>query len=194
AQLAAGYAPQLRVAGSAVGAAPADIDEVARLHDGGPAGSLVLAGAVGLATAYPRVPFQGILNADGRAAVQQISTMCTEEMAVRFAFKSLDGYTTVPDAMELPEWRRVLDAVRLGRTAPAPPAMVYHSVGDELIPVTQGTALHRRWCDRGATVQFQGAVLGEHLAGLFAGAPLAVRYLDERFAGTAAPSTCGLVP
>lgn len=194
AQRAAAYAPDLKVVGSAVGAAPADLGALAKLHDGGPASGFILAAAVGLAKAYPQVPFATILNAEGKKAVAAISTMCTEELVPQFAFKRLDGYTTVPDPMALPEWRKVLADIKLGGVAPKSPAMIYHAPADELVLFTEGVELQAAWCARGAKVQFQPAVLGEHVGGAITGAPLAVDYLANRFAGAAAPNTCTARP
>lgn len=190
AELAARYAPELRIAGAAVGAAPADVGAMARLHDGGPASGLVLAGAVGLATAYPDVPFDEILTERGRQAVAEISTMCTEEMSARFAFQRLDGYTTVQDPMSLPEWREVLDDIRLGKVAPEPPVMIYHSPADELVTFDQALRLYGDWCDGGAAVLLQPLVPGEHIVGAVAGAPVAVQYLNGQFSGTPARASC----
>lgn len=190
AELASTYAPELDVAGAAVGAAPADVEAMARVHDGGPASALVLAGAVGLAHAYPDVPFEEILNEQGKQAVADISEMCTEEMSYRFAFRKLDSFTTVEDPMSLPEWQTVLADIRLGAVAPAAPVMVYHAPADELVLFTQGVQLQNDWCAGGTTVQFQPAVAGEHVSGAVAGAPLAVDYLGGRFSGQSAPSTC----
>ncbi len=190
AELESGYAPELDVAGAAVGAAPADVEAMARVHDGGPASGLVLAGAVGLATAYPDTPFQEILTEEGKKAVAEISTQCVEEFSVNYAFRKLDSYTTVDDPMSLPEWQRVLHDIRLGSAAPDAPVMIYHSPTDELVLFDQALQLNGDWCDGGATVQFQPAVLGDHVVGAITGAPLAVDYLAGRFSGSDAPNTC----
>ncbi|MBA0127154.1 hypothetical protein H0B56_16510 [Haloechinothrix sp. YIM 98757] len=189
AELAAGYAPELSTAGAAVGAAPADVGDVARLHDGGPASGLVLAGAVGLARAYPDAPFEEILNADGEEMAADISTMCTEELSQEYAFRELEEFTTVDDPMSLPEWQDVFADIRLGTAAPEAPALIYHSPADEVVPYDHGLRLHNDWCAAGSTVSFQ-TVAGDHVAAAVAGAPLAVEYLAGRFAGQQATSTC----
>jgi len=190
AELENGYAPELDVVGSAVGAAPADLKAMARVHDGGPASGLILAAAVGLAKAFPQAPFAEILTAEGKQMAKAIGKQCVEELTVNYAFKKLSSYTTVDDPMALPSWRAVLAAVRLGKGRPKAPAMIYHAPGDELVLFNQGVQLQQQWCAAGATVQFQPAVAGEHLTGAITGAPLAVDYLAGRFAKKPAPSTC----
>ncbi|WP_157361819.1 lipase family protein [Haloechinothrix halophila] len=194
AQRAADYAPELNVAGAAVGAAPADMEDMANLHDGGPASGLVLAAAVGLARAYPDAPFEEILTDEGKEMAAEISTQCVEEFSARYAFRSLSSYTTVDDPMALPEWQRVLDDIRLGGTTPQAPAMIYHSPTDELVTFDQAIVLNEAWCGSGATVQFQPAVIGDHVLGAITGAPLAVDYLGGRFTGQQAPDTCATAP
>ncbi|MPY81261.1 MAG: prolyl oligopeptidase family serine peptidase [Actinophytocola sp.] len=194
AQRAADYAPELNVAGSAVGAAPADMETMANLHDGGPASGLVLAAAVGLARAYPDAPFDEILTDEGKQMAAEISTQCVEEFSSRYAFRSLASYTTVDDPMALPEWQRVLDDIRLGGTTPQTPAMIYHSPTDELVTFDQAITLNRAWCAGGGTVQLQPAVVGDHVVGAVTGAPLAVDYLGGRFTGQQAPDTCATAP
>lgn len=193
AESAAGYAPDLNVVGAAVGAAPADVEAMARLHDGGPASALVLAGAVGLAKAFPSAPFEEILNDAGRQMVADISVMCTEEMSYTFPLQKLDSYTTVADPMSLPEWQQVFDDIQLGNTAPKSPVMIYHSPADELVIFDQGIKLHTDWCAAGAGVQLR-PIVGEHITGAIAGSPIAVDYLAGRFSGQDAPSTCGILP
>jgi hypothetical protein len=187
-ELAADYAPELAIAGSAVGAAPADVEEMARLHDGGPASALVLAGAVGLATAYPDAPFEEILTEEGKRAVEEISTMCVDEMSTRFAFTRLEDLTTVDDPKSLPEWQDVFSDILLGTAAPANPAMIYHSPADELVLFTQGVRLHQDWCDAGADVLFNPLPPGEHIIAAITGAPMAVEFLGARFSGQDLPA------
>ncbi|PXY28429.1 hypothetical protein BAY60_15815 [Prauserella muralis] len=190
AQLEASYAPELDIRGAAVGAPPTDPESLAEVHDGGPFSGLVIAAALGLATAYPDAPFEEILTAEGRRAMAALATMCVEEFSTRFALRTVGSYTTVDDPMALPRWQDVLDAVRLGGTAPSSPTMIYHSPTDELVLFDQGVQLHSAWCRGGATVRFQPAVAGEHVLGAVTGAPLAVDYLAGRFAGRPAPDTC----
>ncbi|GAA5129283.1 lipase family protein [Haloechinothrix salitolerans] len=193
-QRAADYAPELNVAGAAVGAAPADMEAMANLHDGGPASGLVLAAAVGLARAYPDAPFEEILTDEGKEMAAEISTQCVEEFSVRYAFRSLSSYTTVDDPMSLPEWQKVLDDIELGNTTPKAPAMIYHSPTDELVTFDQAITLNEAWCAGGGTVQFQPAVVGDHVLGAITGAPLAVDYLGGRFSGQQPPNTCATAP
>lgn len=193
AEQAASYAPKMKVVGSAVGASPADLEEVARLHDGGPASGLVLAAAVGLARAYPSAPFEEILTREGKRMAKDIGTLCTTDMVAKYPMRKLANYTTVADPIAMPAWQRVLDTVELGTRAPRAPIMLYHSPADELILFDQGLKLRSQWCSAGVDVQFT-PVAGDHIGGAITGAPLVVSYLADRFAGEPARSTCAVSP
>ncbi|MPZ67140.1 MAG: lipase [Pseudonocardiaceae bacterium] len=189
-ELAPTYAPQLRIAGIASGGTPADLEPVVRHLDGGPFSGLALAGAVGLATAYPDLRFRSILTPEGEAAVERISTQCVDEFTRDFAFRRLADLTTVDDPVALPQWQRVLDANRLGTTPPAAPVLLYHAALDELIPVTVARQLAADYCARDVTVRYLESPIDEHVSYAANAAPAAVTWLAERFAGQPASSTC----
>lgn len=189
-ELAPAYAPQLRIVGIASGGTPADLEPVVRHLDGGPFSGLALAGAVGLATAYPALPFRSILTPQGRAAVERISTQCVDEFTRDFAFRRLAEFTTVDDPVALPAWQRVLDANRLGTTAPALPVLLYHAALDELIPVKVARQLAADYCARDVTVGYLESPVDDHVSYAATAAPAVVSWLADRFAARPAPSTC----
>lgn len=189
-QLAPSYAPELRLRGIASGGTPADLDAVVDHLDGGPFSGLVLAGAVGLATAYPDLPFQSILTPRGREAMARISTQCVDEFTRDFAFRELSDFTTVADPAGLPAWQQVLADNRLGRVAPPAPVLLYHATFDELIPVAVARRLAADYCARDATVRYVESPVGDHVSYAGTAAPAVVSWLADRFAGRPATSTC----
>nr|WP_243859262.1 lipase family protein [Amycolatopsis arida] len=191
AELHPSYAPELRVAGAAPGGVPADLVEVAKFNDGGPAFGLVIGAATGLATAYPDVPFEEILNDRGRALVERVKEACTVELGAAAPFGRLAQFTTVPDPLDDPRWQARLAENRAGQHAPSAPVFLYHGTLDELIPYRVGRDLRDRYCDRGATVRWQPIPLAEHIAGVAAGGPIAMEWLGQRFAGAPVVDSCG---
>lgn len=189
-EMAPTYAPQLRIAGIASGGTPADLEPVVRHLDGGPFSGLALAGAVGLATAYPDLPWRSILTPQGKAAVERISTQCVAEFTREFTFRRLADLTTVDDPVALPQWQQVLDTNRLGTTAPAAPVLLYHAALDELIPVTVARQLATDYCARDATVRYVESPVDDHVTYAATAAPAAVTWLADRFARQPAPNTC----
>jgi pimeloyl-ACP methyl ester carboxylesterase len=190
AELAAAYAPELRIAGVATGGVPADLTAVARFNEGNVGFSLVLAAAAGHAAAYPDVPLTTILNDAGRATIPRVTSACTVELVTIAPFGRLSDYTTVPDPLSHPRWQARLAENRAGQTAPTAPVYLYHGTLDELIPYSVGESLRRAYCGLGARVQWQPVALSEHVLGVTLGGPVAMNWLGDRFAGRPATSNC----
>lgn len=189
-ELQPGYAPELRIAGAAEGGVPADIAQVARAIDGGPASGLYFGAAVGLSRAYPEIGAESFLNDRGRAAFARIGGECIDQFAREYAFQRLEDYTTVGDPLALPAVQRVVAEDRLGRRTPAAPLHVYHAALDELIPVAGVRALVAGYCAAHVAVDYREDLLSDHVSLAATGAPEAVAYLAARFQGLPAPRTC----
>lgn len=190
AELAPTYAPELQIVGAAAGGVPANLGNVARKIDGGPLSGFVLAAAVGLDRAYPSLRLKDLLNESGAVAAEAIASMCQYEWTMAFANKSMADFTTAADPLNLPRVRRILDANTLGRTDPAIPLYIYESVHDEFMPLDDVRALVRTYCDQGNPVQYYEDAVSEHISLAGQGAPAAIAWLGDRFAGSAAPSNC----
>jgi hypothetical protein len=68
---------------------------------------------------------------------------------------------------------------------------VVHSTLDDIVPYAQGRAMARSWCARGARVRFDTSVALTHLGAAATAFPAAFSWLEARFAGVPAVSTCG---
>jgi Secretory lipase len=64
----------------------------------------------------------------------------------------------------------------------------------ELAPIGPDRQLLRRFCAAGVKVEHVETLLGEHPAVALTGAPGAVAYLVDRFAGRPAPDNCAAIP
>jgi Secretory lipase len=78
----------------------------------------------------------------------------------------------------------------LGQHRPAGPLYVYQAVEDELIPIADVDGLMAQYCAEGVTVDYQRNLASEHLTLVGTGAFAALHWLEDRFAGEAAPNTC----
>jgi hypothetical protein len=190
AELAPAYAPELDIVGAAAGGVPANLGNVARKIDGGPLSGFVLAAAVGLDRAYPAMRLPGLLNESGRIAAEAVSTMCQYEWTMAFANKRMADFTTVANPLELPRVRAILDANTLGRNNPGVPLYIYESVRDEFMPLEDVRALVGTYCGYGLPVSYYEDAFSEHISLAGQGAPAAIAWLGDRFAGTAPPSSC----
>jgi len=110
--------------------------------------------------------------------------------ASRHAFEKLESFANVPDPLSHPVAQAVLQANRMGASAPTIPMYLYHSVFDQLIPYSSAVQLNADWCARGGRVQFVTDLLSEHISYAFTGAPGALLYLMDRVDGRTTPSSC----
>lgn len=194
AELQPTYAPAVNLVASAHGAAPYVLRKTVAYLDGGPAAALVLAAVVGMGRAYPEMGLDDLLNDAGRAMKARIGSQCLEEFAGEYPYRRLDEFTKVPNAKDLPQVARVIDADDLGHRTPLAPTYLYQSATDELEPVAGADAIVANYCRRGAVVDYVRAPAGEHIAFQAAGAPGAAQFIAGRFAGRPAPNTCTVKP
>lgn len=189
AELQPNYAAELNLRGIASGGTPAALSAAGRQMDGGPFSGLFLAAAVGISREYPEI--LTLMNDAGRAMVEQVNDMCVEQESSTFAFRRLAEFTTVSDPLSHPTVAGVLSKIELGKVTPSAPVYLYHSRFDELIPYAGVQALAKNYCAHDGKVQFYTDFLSEHVVLAATGAPAAVAYLGDRFAGRPAPSNCG---
>jgi pimeloyl-ACP methyl ester carboxylesterase len=193
AELAAAYAPELQVKGTAAGGVPADLIAVEKSLNGTFYG-FALAAAQGFDAAYPELRLAQYTKPAGAQLMQRWGAEnatggCLWTLVLNFAGQRQTTYTT-QDITAVPAWAARLNESKLGTVKPSAPVFQYHASLDEVIPATIGGQLKARWCGLGATVLMQ-AVTGEHLTGNAAGINPAMTYLANRIAGQPAQSNCG---
>lgn len=184
AQLQPAYAPELKLAGAAVGGMPADLTTVARFIDGGPFAGFEFAVADSLARAYPSAGIPALLNAHGVRDFQAIRGLCQDAILATFAFHTLSHDATVTDPLAVPAVAAALTQNKLGVAgAPQVPIYDYHVDTDEVVPVGQDDATVQLWRANGARVQVVRDVVGGHVGEYAKRLPAAVRFLQDRFDG-----------
>jgi hypothetical protein len=209
AELQPAYAPELKLAGAYVGAPPADLTEVIDGIDGS-----ALAGALGWSLngflqSDPelRTIADAHLNAAGKAALHDLSTMCVGDAIFGYAFRKSTAWTTsgrsVTDIVESePKLQAVLDRQRIGRLKPTSPVRVATGVQDDIVPHAQARQLAVDWCRKGANVTYDAinlpnlgdGLLTNHLVPLLTDQGDAVSWLTDRLSGRAAASNCWTMP
>lgn len=188
AEIAPAYAPELNIKGFAVGAAPSDLRRVADANDGGANFGLVLAAGVGLNAAYPELALTNYLNAAGQAAYADIRDDCGSDFG-KYANRRLSDYTTT-DVLNRPDWSARLAEQNLGTRAPTVPTLMYHSTGDEIIPVSVSVALRPQWCGKGAKLTYWQVDTGGHSQTAAYLSPLVTQWVADRLAGAPAAGNC----
>lgn len=189
AELQPAYAPDLALAGAAVGGVPADVELDVRHVDGTPAGWwLSLYAAIGFAAAYPDLDLGRSLNDRGRQYVTRFRDTCIQDAFITAAtapsYYSRDYFTDHVYARA--DWLARMRQNRLGSQAPAKPVLIQHARDDQAVAYGPGRALYKEWCSLGADAHFRDAP-GEHLSGGLASAQPAIDFIAARFADVPLP-------
>ncbi|MDT7841994.1 lipase family protein [Streptomyces justiciae] len=208
AELQSAYAPDVAIAGTYAGAPPADLTEVTKAIDGSD-----LAGALGWSVngflqSDPalRPIADAHLNAAGRAALDDLSTMCVGDAL--FAYNSArstawttDGKTISDVIAAEPALQAFLDEQRIGTTRPSGPVRLATGTSDNLVPHAQARRLAVDWCRLGGNVTYKPVILPDagralinHFAPLLTDQGDAISWLTDRLNGKPVTSACGLLP
>ncbi|WP_030325503.1 lipase family protein [Streptomyces sp. NRRL B-3229] len=202
AQLAAGYAPELNVVGDASGGVPGDLKQVATALDGGAFSGFLADAALGIQAAYPALPFDSLLNDQGKEAVRTAKSVCLVGTVTALAGRSLKDFTTAGLTLDQlyqqrgsdgRTWGQVLDAqklgVNLGTYRIGFPVLQYRGALDEVIPTATEDAVRTAYCAAGVRTGWK-IYPGDHLLTDNQAVGDVVSWLGDRFAGRAAQNDC----
>jgi Secretory lipase len=74
---------------------------------------------------------------------------------------------------------------------PTAPSFFYNAINDELAHIQPVDQLVTYYCSHGATIDHgRDPIASSHVGGIAVYWPLALQYLENRFAGMPAPNTC----
>jgi hypothetical protein len=181
AQLQPEYAPELRLAGVAAGAAAADMEQAGPSIDGTFFSFFLAYGAIGYAAAYPELDLDRHLTPRGLDCIEMLRASNIHQAAVRGPRFASAGELTEPNVLELPEWRARLAENRLGGIAPEAPMLVHHARSDQIVSFSQSERLLSDWQALGADARLYVTRGGfDHISGAVFGVPVAVDWLARR--------------
>jgi hypothetical protein len=195
-QLQPTYAPDVKLAGLAVGGVPANLQAVAEFDNGSVGTGFALDALVGLSSAYPtEFNLASFSNEAGLAAAAKLLSECAIQSLAEFRDVNLSSYTIGDKTLaqvetENPAVQKVINEQQLGGTAIQAPVYHYHGLEDQFVPVAQDVALHQAWCGLGVKDDFK-LYPGDHLLTDPTAIPEVMSWISERLAGRTAPSTCG---
>ncbi|MFD6221618.1 lipase family protein [Nocardia asteroides] len=193
AQAQSAYAPELRLAGVALGGVVADLEATMSGFRGGVLGGAVVVGLVGLNRSYPEADIPRYLNDSGRAKLAASQSHCMHDAALAYPF--LDAATLEAWPGSITDNPAVTEAVRQASPlflpgAPTAPTLIYHAVPDAMSPIAAARALSEKYCAAGTPVHRVEDPIGDHGTEAMVGLPTAMSYLADRFTGKPAPNTC----
>ncbi len=194
AALAPEYAPELPIVGAAQGGVPVNLATLARDVGSTPNQlfGLGFAAAVGLEREYPdRVRLEPRLNPAGLALRDRIANACATEIIDAGANRRLSDVFTGGALDDDPATAQVLreNSIQDFDGVPRVPVYQWHGTDDVVSPQAVRDVAGR-YCRAGTPVRLDMIPGADHGAAMLAGAPRALDYLADRFAGRPAPSTC----
>ena len=195
AELAATYAPELRIKGVAVGAVPADLAKVATNLDGSLYSAFAFFALRGISASYG-VDLTPYLNATGVETMTTVEQDCVFDLfGHAFVKSSTLSYNSKPmsDLIALPQFSAMIADQRIGNIRPAMPVFVGHSTFDDVIPYAAGRAMAKSWCSKGANVRFSPTLIPTHVGGYVPFGVEAALFFEGRFAGIPQWSNCWVI-
>ncbi|QPH02624.1 hypothetical protein C2857_006838 [Epichloe festucae Fl1] len=158
------YAPELKIAGAAIGGLVPDIlNDVNAINKGAFAG-LIPGGIIGLSHAYPVLEklIDDQLLPEHKEKFYKSRTQCLGTNIVENPF--VDFYAEVKDRgiFEREPITSILAENNQGQHVPTIPLFVYKSINDEVSPVADSDKLVKYYCDNGASVEYTRDFASEH--------------------------------
>ncbi|WP_280468239.1 lipase family protein [Nocardia cyriacigeorgica] len=191
AQTQPGYAPEMNVAGMAIGAPVADLLAGLRNGNGTPVAGLPPVGIAALQQDSPEFTamMDQVLTAEGKRLLAGAAASCTPQNLVSFPFLDFGRLLTVPmeQVLTAPLTQRLIAERTLGAMAPTAPVYLYNAVDDELSTIASADQLVDKYCAAGTPVTYRRdvvpSVVSPHAFEWGLGAPAAFAWLKERAAG-----------
>jgi hypothetical protein len=208
AELQSSYAPDITLAGTYSGAPPADLAAVTKAIDGSELVGALAWSLNGFLQSDPTLKplAEAHLNAAGRAAMADLSTMCVGDALFGYGYTRSTKWTTDGESMSdiiaaTPALQAFLDSQRIGTSKPSGPIRIATGTSDNLVPHAQARRLAADWCAKGANITYKPVILPNvispllnHFTPLLTDQGSAVSWLTDRLSGKPATSNCGVLP
>jgi hypothetical protein len=187
AELAASYAPELNIVGAVLGSPVADMGHAFRRLNGSVFSGLPAMVVAALSHAYPDLDrvIQEHATDTGKAMLLRAEKMTTAHAVLRLVGMDMGKLVDRPleEILDTPEVQHVFDSIKLGTTVPTPPVLVVQAVHDPIVSVDDIDELTDTYESGGASVTYHRDLFSEHLSLHPLSAPMALRWLTDRFAG-----------
>ncbi|KAJ3499392.1 hypothetical protein NLG97_g372 [Lecanicillium saksenae] len=187
AELQPSYAPELVIAGAAVGGTVPNITSVVTSINGKPHAGLIPTGVVGLMNQYAelRPVVEQHLLPQYKEKFFSVRNQCLDADAKEFENQDIVGMFDDRNLVYTnPTAIRIITENALGRgDTPKIPMFVYKSVADEISPVAETDALVAKYCASGASIQYQRDEKSDHSSLAILAAPKALQWLKETMHG-----------
>ncbi|RDH76626.1 lipase [Mycolicibacterium moriokaense] len=187
AEMAASYAPELNIVGAVLGSPVADLGHAFRRLNGTVFSGLPAMVVAALSHAYPELDrvIQEHASDTGKAMLLRAEQMTTAHAVLRLIGMDMGKLVDRPleEILDMPEVQNVFDSIKLGTVVPTPPVLIVQAVHDPIVSVDDIDELTETYQSGGASVTYHRDMFSEHLSLHPLSAPMALRWLTDRFAG-----------
>ena len=194
-QLAPAYAPELALAGIAAAAPATELGELFRRDLDETTGKVLTSMAVvSWSNVYPGAELSQVLEPVAVPLVREIAGGCiltdAQELAGALPVEELSLGFVSQDPTTVAPWKDLFAENTPGTGPLAPPLLVTQGTADTVVRPDVTAAFVEAQCRAGTTVELKTYEGVDHFGVRTASAPDVVAWIGDRFAGTAAPSTC----
>jgi len=208
AELQSSYAPDVNLKATYAGAPPADLAAVTAAIDGSELVGALAWAVNGFVQSKPELKplVDKYLSDSGKAALQDLSTMCVGDAILGYLDQHSSSWTTtgqsLTDIIESePGLKAYIGQQLIGARKPTGVVRVATGINDNLVPHAQARTMAADWCKLGGDVVYApvalpnvGSPLLNHFGPLLTDQGTAVDWLGLRLAGFPAISTCAVLP
>lgn len=186
------YAPELEIAGAAIGGLEPKIPTVVGEINRTPFAALIAAGMIGLANEYPVMAdiLYAQLKPEYLGLFDKAKQQCLVANSLSFFGKDVVSMFNGPDVTKLPKTLEIMNQNAMGKAAPKIPIFMYKSVFDEISPIRETDDIYDFYCSHGTSVQYERDLLSEHGVLAVTGAPRALSFLIDVMNGRKPKKGC----
>ncbi|MCV7191722.1 lipase family protein [Mycolicibacterium brumae] len=187
AELAGYYAPELNMVGAVLGSPVGDLKMTFNRLNGGPFSGLSASVVAAMTHVYPELAdlVDEHINETGRKTLAELEKLTTAEAVAKMFCKDLDNLVDceLDDIVQSPLMQQIFEDIRLGHNVPTMPLLMVQAVHDQIISVKGIDALVKTYSKGGARIAYHRDLFCEHLLLHPLAAPMALRWLTDRFQG-----------
>jgi alpha-beta hydrolase superfamily lysophospholipase len=194
AQLAAQYAPELKLKGVAAIAPPTDLATLLKANLDSIAGRILASYTLDSWNEKYGAPLDGLLDGVSRRLIDEVSRNCVDDLGGQIdaaaAQKGLDRQFLKADPARLAPWKDLMVQNSLYALGNRAPALIIQGGADDIVKPEVTTQFVRGACGAGANIRYVTLKGKGHSGAMEAGHGQAVSWLAERLAGMPARGNC----
>ncbi len=194
AQLAAGYTPELHLAGVAAGAPVPEPIDLFKVNVATTVGRVLIAMALSAwSQLYPGAALGQVVTPTAQGAIASVARYCLygKQALATIPGAALLGVSFVKRApWEVQPWRRIMEANTPAQATIRAPVLLVQGGADTIVPSRLTVALARHMCAAGEVVDLSVYPTDGHLETGIVASPDVGAWVAARFAGKPPPSTC----